>query len=391
MSSFFLHTLNILLIDVSFRPFEECEEFKLEKILKYLFCIPIWILFLLRSFYFNENMKEQKEKFDFAVGGQAVLEGVMMRSPNYVTIAVRKSSGEIVLREDHFVPFSKRLKLSKVPILRGIIAMIESLYIGTKALNFSSQVVMDSEILESKNFLKKDQPERLVLAGKIKSKSFQETLKNMAAFLFILCSYLVSIALGLFLFKYLPLLIATLSEKYFPLIANHYILFNTIDGITKLSIFLTYIILISFIPDIKRVFQYHGAEHKSIMTYEAELDLIPANALHQSRFHPRCGTSFIFFVLFLSIFIYTLIPTNDNFWIKLAERIAILPLIAGVSYEVLKLSAKYFKNPFVNLLTKPGLAFQRITTKEPDEAQLEVALVSLRRALELETQFQKCS
>ncbi|KKP40563.1 MAG: hypothetical protein UR28_C0001G0073 [Candidatus Peregrinibacteria bacterium GW2011_GWF2_33_10] len=315
-------------------------------------------------------------KFDFAVGGQAVIEGVMMRSANFLTIAVRKPNGELLIRDEAYISLAKKLKAHRIPIIRGVIGLFESLYVGTKALNFSAKVAADDDLKgHLEGFLKKQ---------KVKINSFQEFLKNTGMTILVIFSYVFSITVGLFLFKYIPLVIAELSKKYFPIIADNYILFNTVDGLTKIAIFLLYIVLISLMPDIRRVFEYHGAEHKSIMTYEHHLDLNPKNAKFQTRFHPRCGTSFIFFVLFLSIFIYTLIPSQSDFWTKFMERILLLPFIAGVSYEVLKLSAKYQDNFLIKLFIKPGLAFQHITTKEPNEEELEVGLAALKRALDLE-------
>ncbi|OGJ52174.1 hypothetical protein A2335_01055 [Candidatus Peregrinibacteria bacterium RIFOXYB2_FULL_32_7] len=319
------------------------------------------------------------------------MEGVMMRSAHFVTIAVRDPNGKIIIRDDQFTPFAKKLKMSKVPIVRGIIALFESLYIGAKSLNFSSKVAMKEKISE-KGFLSRKPFFAKISADeqknkKTKKQKIEKYFYDFGMGLMIILSYILAIGLGLFLFKYIPLLIADLSQKYFTIIADNYILFNTIDGLVKIFIFLGYILAISLFPDIKRVFEFHGAEHKSIMTYEHNLPLTPENATKQTRFHPRCGTSFIFFVLFLSIFIYTLIPQADDFWIKLWQRIAILPLIAGVSYEILKLSAKYQHHFLIKLFIKPGLFFQKFTTKEPDKKELEVGLAALKRALELEKDF----
>jgi uncharacterized protein YqhQ len=322
-------------------------------------------------------MKKEKNKFDFAVGGQAVIEGVMMRSLHFITIAVRKPNGEILVREDQFTPFAKRLHVLKIPILRGMIGLIEALYLGTKALNFSSKVAMEEK-----------DPKSVLKTEKAKAKNFKDAVLDFLTFIFTILTYLISIALALFLFKFLPLSLAEFSSKYFGMLDNG-ILFNLIDGVIKILLFVLYLFAISLIPDIKRVFQYHGAEHKSIMTYEHNLSLNVENALTQRRFHPRCGTSFIFFVFFLSIFIYTVLPTHNDFILKLIERILFLPIIAGVSYEVLKLSAKYQNNFLIKLFIQPGLALQRITTQEPDEKEMELGLASLKRALELEKSFKE--
>lgn len=297
-------------------------------------------------------------KIDFAVGGQAVLEGIMMRSPNYIVIAVRNDKGEIVTSEEKFESIVSRLKVKNIPIIRGIFGMIEALYIGTKALNFSSNVQLNADTSESKS-------------------SFQELFVSIFGIL-------AGLGLALFLFKWLPLFITDLLQSYIEVLANSWVAFNIVDGLLKTIFFLTYLVLIAKMPDIYRVFQYHGAEHKSIATYEAELELTVKNAKNQTRFHPRCGTSFIIFVILVSIIVYSFIPTHSEFILRFLERILLLPLIAGISYEVLKYSAKHSESKLVGWLIKPGLLVQRITTKEPDEKQLEVGLHALKRALELE-------
>lgn len=311
-------------------------------------------------------MAEKKEKFDFAVGGQAVMEGVMMRSPNHIVIAVRKPDGEILIKEKKFKSFGARLKVSKIPIVRGMVGLVESMYIGIGALNFSNDVFLSSET-------KKPDHELVSDTGR--------TIREVAIGA---VSLVVGLALALFLFKWLPLFIADFLSGVYPVLNDTYIYFNIIDGLLKTVFFFLYLILIAQLPEIKRLFQYHGAEHKSIATYEAEDDLTPKEAIKHTRFHPRCGTSFIIIVFALSIFIYTIVPTHDMFALKFLERIAMLPLIAGVSYEALKYSAKHMDKWIVRQMIKPGLWFQKITTAEPDTAQLEVGLISLKRAIELE-------
>ena len=192
-----------------------------------------------------------------------------------------------------------------------------------------------------------------------------------------------SLALTIFLLKFLPLWIAGKAAAIWPVVESNYLIFNSIDGLAKISIFVGYILAISVFADMRRVFQYHGAEHKSIWAYEKGLDLTVANAKKQTRFHPRCGTSFIFIVILMSIFVYTLIPHFETFSGMLLSRILALPLIAGVSYEFLKLSAKK-NNAFLRIFTFPGLLIQRLTTREPDDKQLEIALHSLRESLRVE-------
>ncbi len=308
----------------------------------------------------------KKEKFDFAVGGQAVMEGVMMRSPNFIVIAVRKPDGKIIIKEEKFKAWNTRLKTGKIPIVRGMIGLVESLYIGIRSLNFSNDVFLSSET--------KKKDKELISGTK---RTIHEVLIGGV-------SIIIGLGLALFLFKWLPLFITDFLSGSFPVLNETYVYFNIIDAILKTFFFLVYLLLIAQLPDIKRVFQYHGAEHKSISTYEEDRPLTPAEAAKHTRFHPRCGTSFIIIVFVLSIFIYTLIPTHDAFFLKFLERIAMLPLIAGVSYEALKYSAKHMDSWIIRQIVKPGLWFQKVTTQEPDKKQLEVGLASLKRALELE-------
>ncbi len=300
---------------------------------------------------------------DFAVGGQAVIEGVMMRSPHYTIVSVRDPNGKIQMKLEKFQSLTERVKLFKLPLIRGIVHLIESMRLGYRSLNFSNEIFMGEDEAEKKRHSK--------------------VMNFLFAALGIL-SALVSIGFTLFMLKVLPLWVANQAAELWPTVKENYLLFNAIDGLTKITIFLTYITGISLFKDIWRVFQYHGAEHKSIWTYENGLDLTVKNARKQTRFHPRCGTSFIFIVIFMSIFVYTVVPTADTFAMQLALRIAVIPLIAGISYELLKFSAKFQKSRLVQLLVLPGLLIQRLTTKEPEDAQLEVALNSLRESLKHE-------
>lgn len=305
----------------------------------------------------------QKEKIDFAIGGQAVIEGVMMRSPNFIVVSVRKQSGKIKEKKEKFVSVAKKYTFFKMPILRGIVNLIEMMVVGFRALDFSAN---ESAFEDPKSKDEKNPKEK-----------FLDVL--LMAF-----SVVFALLLGLFLFKLVPLSIAEFLSGNFKFIRENYIIYNFIDGITKMAIFVLYIFLISLAPTFKRVFEYHGAEHKAVFTYEKNLPLTVANAKKQSRFHPRCGTSFVFVVFAISIFVYTLVPKLPEFQENLALRILLLPLIAGISYEALKLSAKHTEKWWVKVLIWPGLLFQKITTRDPDENQLEIALNSLKKALEAE-------
>jgi uncharacterized protein YqhQ len=219
---------------------------------------------------------------------------------------------------------------------------------------------------------------------KIKKATNNKKSEKIFEVIFFIISLILALAFSIILFKFIPLWTTTFLEGKVAYVKDNYIVFNLIDGILKMLIFLTYIYILSLIPSFKRIFEYHGSEHKSIFTYESKLALIPKNAKKQSRFHPRCGTSFILIVFIISILVYTLIPKQPDFWSNLAIRLAALPLIAGISYEYLKLSAKFSKNALVKIFVAPGLLFQRLTTKEPDFSQLEVGLKSLEEALSME-------
>lgn len=309
-----------------------------------------------------QAMKSLENKIDFAVGGQAVIEGVMMRSPNFYTIAVRNEAGELKTKQAQFKSILDKFPILKLPLLRGMVHLVESMTIGIRSLNYSNSVFVGEEenAKEEKGFWK------------------------ILFMIFGIVYTIGSLAFTLFLMKVLPLWIADQAAHTWSFVEDHYIVYNLIDGFTKISLFLGYVLLISLVKDIRRVFQYHGAEHKSIWAYEKGLELTVENARKQTRFHPRCGTSFIFIVILMSVLIYTVFPSPDAFWAKLAIRIAVIPLIAGLSYELLKASAKWQNNIVMRLFVLPGLMFQKLTTKEPDDKQLEVALLALKESLAVE-------
>jgi len=292
------------------------------------------------------------------VGGQAVIEGVMMRAPRSVAIAVRRPNGEIVVKREAVVPLSERYPIVKLPIVRGAVALFQSLITGIKALNFSANEAMNEE--EQKGQKGEKELSSWTMAG------------TMA----------IAFGFGIGLFFVLPLY-ATKLLTQLALISDNNIVFNLVDGIIRVVVFLIYIWAISRMKDIQRVFQYHGAEHKSIFAFEAGEKMTVANVRRYSRLHPRCGTSFLLIVMLVSIAVFSLIPKLWPFYLKAGSRIVLLPLIAGISYEFLKWSAKNEANPLVRLIIAPGLALQRLTTGEPDDAQLEVAIRSLDEALEV--------
>lgn len=289
------------------------------------------------------------------IGGQAVIEGVMMRAPRSMAIAVRRASGEIVVKRDMVVPLSERFPVVKLPIVRGAVALFSSLITGIKALNFSANEAMVEEEGEG---------------GK------EELSWAMAG------TMAIAFGFGILLFFILPLY-ATKLLTQLAIISDNNIVFNLVDGVIRVAVFLLYIWSISRMKDIQRVFQYHGAEHKSIFAFEAGDELTVANVRGYSRLHPRCGTSFLLIVMLVSIVIFSLIPKLWPFYMKAGARVILLPLIAGVSYEFLKWSARNDHSPLVKLIIAPGLALQRLTTREPDDSQLEVAIRSMQEALEM--------
>ena len=290
------------------------------------------------------------------IGGQAVIEGVMMRAPRAMAIAVRRPTGEIVVKKDEVVPLSERYPVTKYPIIRGAIALFSSLIVGIKALNFSANEAMVEE--EGK----KEELSSWAMGG------------TMA----------VAFGFGILLFFIMPLY---LTKLLVPVIGDSNIVFNLVDGVIRVVVFLLYIWIISRMEDIQRVFQYHGAEHKSIFAFEAGEELTVENVRKYSCLHPRCGTSFLLIVMLISIVIFSLIPKLWPFYMKAGSRVVLLPVIAGVSYEILKWTAKHDSKAFVKFLISPGLALQRLTTREPDDSQLEVAIRSMQEALEVNAGF----
>ncbi|AUN97110.1 DUF1385 domain-containing protein [Bacteriovorax stolpii] len=322
-----------------------------------------------------------------SIGGQAVIEGVMMRSPNAFVVAVRKPDGSIRLRRDQWYGLSNKLAFLKKPFLRGVLVLVETMANGIVSLNYSANIAMDEE--NKKEALKKGQTEEeYEKTKKSKEKVSLETFLSIA----------VSFLFGIGLFVFVPHAATALIEKYsgasWDLQSWQ---FHAVDGTIKAFIFLTYIWLISFIPDIKKVFQYHGAEHKSISTFEAGEELTIANARKFPTFHPRCGTTFIFFLMFVSIIlfaiIFAIIPVGTNSPVILKHLYAILfkvaltfP-IAGISYELIKFLGKNPDSSFGRFLSYPGKMLQKLTTKEPDDQQLEIALASIKAVLFLEEKY----
>lgn len=295
-----------------------------------------------------------------SIGGQAVIEGVMMRGPKKIATAVRKSDGEIIMDYKDVNSFVVKYKLNKIPILRGVVSFIESMVTGVKCLMFSAdQVDLEDESMEPSKFEK-------WLDDKLGDK-----IKDIAIYF----SVVVALAFSIGLFMILPTAIAGIFKHWIKLP----VILNLLEGVIKLTIFLMYLWAVSFMPDIKRVFEYHGAEHKTIATYEAGVELTPENAMQYSRLHPRCGTSFLLIVMVVSILMFSLL-TWGSLWMRIAYRLLLLPVVAGLSYELIKLAGKR-PNGIVGVLTKPGLWLQKITTREPNLSQIEVAIAAMKAVI----------
>jgi uncharacterized protein YqhQ len=287
------------------------------------------------------------------VGGQAVIEGVMMRTPAALAVAVRTPGGEITVKTQKLKDLASRPKILQLPIIRGVVTLFQALTLGIQALNFSANQSLEEE-------------EGELGAGAL-------TLTMVFAF-----------ALGIALFVYLPLFLTNLLKDVLPLVATSTILFNVVDGILRVIIFLAYLFGISQIKDLRRVFEYHGAEHKTIYAYENGEDLTVEQAQKYSTLHPRCGTNFLLIVMLMSILVFSILRSDAPFYMKFASRLVFVPLIAGISYEIIRFAGKHQEKAWVRWLTKPGLSLQKITTKPPSADQLEVAIRALQEVLHME-------
>jgi len=310
------------------------------------------------------DSKDSQLTEDLPVGGQAVIEGVMIRAEDKVVTAVRTPEQQIVVREEIHVPWGRRLGLSRVPILRGAVAFFEMMIIGLRTLNFSADMAMQGE--------ESDEPAR--------SES-EDGWKNKLALGLTLA---VSLGLGIGMFFFLPLFAAQLTGA-----SRNAVEFNLIAGAVRMVLFLAYLWGISHWSEIRRVFEYHGAEHKSIFNHEAGADLTVEKAREFGRLHPRCGTSFLLIVVLVSIFVFAFVDSAfvvvfghlQSLLERFATHLSLLPFVSGLSFELLKLSGRKRNHPVTRILIAPGLWLQRITTREPTDDQLEVALVALRHAL----------
>lgn len=303
------------------------------------------------------------------IGGQAVIEGVMMRGKYKISTAVRRLDGSITVKSEKYIGYSKRYKILNLPILRGAVALIESLVIGMKTLSYSADIAIEDEEKKEaekngKKYKKKTKEEESILA------------KAIPIILAVIIGIGIFMALPYYLTGHIPV-----TKQSNPII------FNLVAGIIRIFFFLTYIFLISFLDDVKRLFEYHGAEHKVIASYENKEELIPKNAMKYSTLHPRCGTSFLLIAAISCILVFAVIDAligqywtayiQPPWYLRLIVHLPLIPLVSGISYEFLRFTGKYKDYKIVKILALPGLGLQKITTKEPTKEQLEVAITSL--------------
>ncbi len=291
-----------------------------------------------------ELTARERDEPSLAFGGQAVIEGVMFRSKNHMVVCVRQPNGEVLTKTEEIKSLSETYRVLKIPFLRGIIALFETLYLGVKGLYFSANVSLEEEE-------EKIEPKEMVVA------------------------FVLAMALAIFLFSIFPFFLTSLF-KFRGLI------FNVVEGIIRVAIFILYLLVVASIGEFRKVLQYHGAEHTAINAYEAGVELNVANAKKYSRLHPRCGTSFLFIVLVISILLFSLVP-SQNFVTRLSYRIILIPVISSISYEILKISDKYKKSIVMRILVTPGLGIQYLTTRNPDEEMLTIALKAVQEVNKL--------
>ena len=302
-----------------------------------------------------------------SIGGQAVIEGVMMRGPKETAIAVRKPDGEIIVDKKPINSFVQKFKINKIPIVRGVFSFFESLIVGTKALMFSAEFydVEDEDDKKKKETMTAEELEAY-------NKKNDEMMTGA-----IFVSVAVALIFGIGVFMLLPTFLVGLLRDYAHLTNN--IAATLLEGVVRIVIFVIYILLVSKMKDIHRVFQYHGAEHKTIFCYENGDDLTVENVKKQGRLHPRCGTSFLILVMIISIIVFSFVSWENPIQ-RVIIRLLLLPLVAGLSYELIKFAGRH-SGVIVDIISAPGMWLQKITTAEPDESQIEVAIASLKSVL----------
>ena len=309
-------------------------------------------------------MSRENVKFRTSIGGQALMEGILMRGPEKQAIVIRRPDGELESKTEPVNPIKNRYPILGWPIIRGTVNFLESMIKGVKAITYSASFMPEEEQEEPSKF----------------DKWLEEHLSGEKAEKVIIG---ISVALGVLLavglFFLLPTVLAGLVSRW----VGNGILRNLIEGALRIIIFLTYIILASKMKEIKRIWQYHGAEHKTIFCYEKGLELTVENCRTQPRLHPRCGTSFLFIVMIVSILVFAVVSWQ-NVWIRMALRIVLLPVVVGISYEIIKYAGRH-DNVLTTILSAPGKALQLVTTAEPDDSMLEAAIESLKLVIPEET------
>jgi uncharacterized protein YqhQ len=302
------------------------------------------------------------------VGGQAVIEGIMMRAQKRVSTAVRKANGDIVAKTEEYFTLADQNKIFKLPVLRGAVGLIEMMLLGIKTLNYSAEIaLLDIEDLKSKS-----------------SEPKTSNKKNLKSNIKLGLTIIIALAIGILIFFIVPLVITT---EVFNL-EQKALTFNLTAGVIRVGVLLTYMCSIALFKDVQRIFQYHGAEHKAVFAYEAKAPMTVESVRTFSRFHPRCGTSFLLIVMLTSIILFGIIDTiliqltgTITLTLRLATHLPLIPLVGGIAYELIKLSSMYSNSIIGRVGIAPGLWLQRITTKEPDDRQIEVAIFAMQSAL----------
>ncbi len=309
-------------------------------------------------------MKKEKTKIVTSIGGQALLEGIMMRGPKKSTVAVRKSDGSVELQEIQPLNLVKKYKILGVPIIRGVANMIDSLVTGQRALMISADKALDSEEEEES-----EQPSKLDMwVDKHLGDKFLSVVMTL--------STVIAVVFCVAVFFFVPTWLFNLTASVLPFLNDAIIWRSAFEGIIRIILFLVYMSLCTVNKDMKRVFQYHGAEHKTIFCYEHGLELNVENVRRQIRFHPRCGTSFLILMLIVGIFIGLFIPFTDV-WLRSTVKLLLLPVTVGIGYELIRICGKH-DNIITRIIAAPGVWMQHITTKEPEDDMIEVAISAMK-------------
>ena len=310
------------------------------------------------------------DKKEIQVGGQAVIEGVMMRGPKQIATAIRRSNGQLEVWKKDFESITAKHKFLGLPIVRGFVSLIEMMKLGISTLTFSEERASIDWQAEEK-----------AKGNKIKEKSEKAEKRET------ILTFIIAFGLAFLLFGYLPY-----KLSYWVGLGKENLYFNLFAGVIRIIFFVLYVWLISLMKDVKRLFEYHGAEHKTVHAYEGAVNLTAAEIQKFSTLHPRCGTSFMFFVMLVSILVFSIVDTIVTYFtgifptviVRLGYHMLLIPLVSGISYEILKLSGKNINHPIVKMMTTPGMALQRITTQPPDDEQIKTALVAMKCALDME-------